>query len=115
MSKNQSPRNDFYESVYDIVRLIPPGRATNYGSIAKALGTASGARMVGYAMNHCLNRSDVPAHRVVNSVGLLSGRHHFPEENSMQMRLEAEGIEVVDNKIRNFGKVYWDPMTEIEL
>lgn len=115
MSKKQSPRNDFYEAVYDLVRLIPAGRATNYGSIAKALGTASGARMVGYAMNHCLNRSDVPAHRVVNSVGLLSGRHHFPEENSMQMRLEAEGIAVVDNKIQHFDKVYWDPMKEIEL
>lgn len=115
MSKKQSPGNDFYEAVYDLVRLIPAGRATNYGSIAKALGTASGARMVGYAMNHCLDRSDVPAHRVVNRVGLLSGRHHFPEENSMQMRLEAEGITVVDNMIQNFDQIYWDPLKEMGL
>lgn len=114
MSKTSS-RNDFYEAVYDIVRLIPAGRVTNYGAIAKALGTASGARMVGYAMNNCMNRSDVPAHRVVNRIGLLTGRHHFPEENSMQERLEAEGLVITDHQIQNFDQVFWDPMKELEV
>ncbi|MDP5169671.1 MAG: MGMT family protein [Bacteroidia bacterium] len=119
MSKNPDSkkvsRNDFYESVYEIVRLIPRGRVTNYGAIAKVLGTAGAARMVGYAMNHCLNRQDVPAHRVVNRAGLLTGRHHFPEENSMQQRLEAEGLVVIDNQIQHFDQHFWDPMSEIEL
>ena len=113
---NRKPsRNDFYESVYDIVRLIPAGRATSYGAIAHALGTKSGARMVGYAMNNCHGMPDVPAHRVVNRNGLLSGRHHFPEENSMQDRLEAEGIRVENHQIQEFDKVFWDPAKEIGL
>lgn len=112
MSKSSS-RNDFYEAVYEIVRLIPAGRVTSYGAIARALGSASGARMVGYAMNHCLNRTDVPAHRVVNRLGLLTGRHHFPEEHSMQQRLEAEGITVIDHQIQGFVNIFWDPIQEL--
>ncbi len=111
---NRKPSlNDFYEAVYDIVRLIPKGRVTSYGAIATALGTKNSARMVGYAMNACMNRQDVPAHRVVNRSGLLTGRHHFPEENSMQERLEAEGIMVIDHQIQGFEAVFWDPAKEI--
>lgn len=99
----------FFERVYSLARQIPYGRVTSYGAIAQALGTARSARMVGWAMNACHNRDDVPAHRVVNRVGVLSGKHHFPGTNLMQQLLESEGIEVVDNQIVDFEKHFWQP------
>jgi methylated-DNA-protein-cysteine methyltransferase-like protein len=104
------PKNDnFFERVYEIVRQIPEGKVTSYGAIAKALGTARSARMVGWAMNASHNLDDVPAHRVVNRKGLLSGKHHFDGTNLMQQLLENEGIEVIDNQIVNFEKHFWMP------
>lgn len=99
----------FFERVYAVARQIPFGRVTSYGAIAKALGTARSARMVGWAMNACHNRDDVPAHRVVNRTGVLTGKHHFQGTNLMQQLLENEGIEVVDNQIVDFEKHFWQP------
>ncbi len=113
--KERSQQNDFYEAVYALVKLVPPGRVTTYGALAKALGTASAARMVGYAMNACLHREDVPAHRVVNRQGLLTGKHHFPEAHSMQARLEAEGISVQQDQVMHFDQLFWDPMKEMNM
>ena len=96
---------NFFERVYAIARQIPEGKVTSYGAIAKALGTARSARMVGWAMNASHNREDVPAHRVVNRKGLLSGKHHFAGTNLMQQLLENEGVEVVNNQIMNFDKI----------
>ena len=100
---------NFFERVYFIVRQIPYGRVTSYGAIAKALGTARSARMVGWAMNASHHLEDVPAHRVVNRKGLLSGKHHFSGTGLMQQLLENEGIEVIDNQIIDFEKVFWEP------
>lgn len=106
-------RSTFYEDVWDVVRLIPPGRVTNYGAIAAYLGAKSSARMVGYAMNAC--PPDVPAHRVVNRLGLLSGQHHFSSENPMAVRLIAEGVLVEDSRVVEFEKLFWDPFKELTL
>ena len=100
---------NFFERVYAIARQIPHGRVTSYGAIAKALGTARSARMVGWAMNASHNREDVPAHRVVNRKGMLSGKHHFQGTNLMQQLLENEGIVVIDNKIVDFDEHFWIP------
>jgi methylated-DNA-protein-cysteine methyltransferase-like protein len=106
----KNPNNEnFFERVYEVARQIPYGKATSYGAIAKALGAARSARMVGWAMNASHNMEDVPAHRVVNRVGLLSGKHHFDGTNLMQQLLESEGIEVVDNQIIDFEKHFWEP------
>jgi len=102
----------FFERVYDVVRLIPEGRVTSYGAIAKYLGAARSSRLVGYAMN-ASHRKDVPAHRVVNRSGLLTGKHHFEGTNLMQQLLENEGAVVKDNQIQNFNSLYWDPSTEL--
>lgn len=99
----------FFELVYDIVRQIPEGKVTTYGAIAKALGTAKSARMVGWAMNASHGHEDIPAHRVVNRKGLLTGKQHFQGTNLMQQLLENEGIVVVDNQIQNFDTVFWSP------
>jgi methylated-DNA-protein-cysteine methyltransferase-like protein len=101
--------DNFFERVYDIVRQIPEGKVTSYGAIAKALGSARSARMVGWAMNASHDRDDVPAHRVVNRIGVLSGKHHFQGSNLMQQLLENEGITVVDNQIVDFDKHFWQP------
>ena len=103
----------FFEKVYKVARQIPVGRVTSYGAIAKYLGAARGARIVGYAMNGSMGK-DVPAHRVVNRVGLLSGKHHFNGTNLMQQLLENEGITVKNNQIQNFKKVFWDPSNELQ-
>ena len=100
---------NFFERVYEIVKHIPEGKVTSYGAIAKALGTARSARMVGWAMNASHNRADIPAHRVVNRKGLLSGKHHFDGTNLMQQLLENEGIKVIDNQIIDFEKHFWEP------
>jgi methylated-DNA-protein-cysteine methyltransferase-like protein len=98
----------FFESVYEVVRQIPEGRVTSYGAIARYLGAARSSRLVGYAMNASHNK-EVPAHRVVNRNGLLTGKHHFSGSNLMQQLLENEGIEVIDNQVQNFKEVFWNP------
>ena len=102
----------FFEKVYEVARLIPYGRVTSYGAIAKYLGAARSARMVGYAMNSS-HTKDVPAHRVVNRKGLLTGKHHFEGTNLMQQLLESEGVRVVDNQVQDFDKLFWDPSIEL--
>jgi methylated-DNA-protein-cysteine methyltransferase-like protein len=106
---------DFFQDVYDVVRLIPKGRVTSYGAIANYLGAKQGARMVGWAMNASHSMTDVPAHRVVNRIGLLSGKHHFDGPNQMELRLQKEGIEIAQNQIQDFEKVFWDPSQELGL
>lgn len=103
---------NFFERVYAIVRQIPEGKVTSYGAIARALGTARSSRMVGWAMNASHDRISVPAHRVVNRKGLLSGKHHFDGTNLMQQLLENEGIKIVDNQIVDFEKHFWQPKVE---
>jgi methylated-DNA-protein-cysteine methyltransferase related protein len=105
---------DFFQLVYEVVKLIPHGRVTSYGAIAGYLGSKRGARMVGWAMNNCLkHKSDLPAHRVVNRNGLLSGKSHFATMDTMQDRLEAEGIKIKENQILEFDQHFWNPMKEI--
>ncbi len=101
--------DNFFERVYVVARQIPYGKVTSYGAIAKVLGTARSARMVGWAMNAAHNLEDIPAHRVVNRKGLLTGKHHFDGTNLMQQLLENEGIVVIDNQIQDFEKVFWEP------
>ena len=109
------PENEnFFEKVYAVARQIPFGRVTSYGAIAKYLGTARSARMVGWAMNGSHKIEDIPAHRVVNRKGLLTGKHHFEGTNLMQQLLENEGIEVVDNQIVDFENLFWDPWQELK-
>jgi len=106
--------DNFFERVYKIARLIPFGRVTSYGAIAAYLGTAKSARMVGWAMNNSHNQKDeVPAHRVVNRKGLLTGKHHFKGTNLMQQLLENEGIVIVENQIQQFEKFFWSPVEEL--
>ena len=100
---------NFFERVYAIARQIPYGKVTSYGAIAKALGTARSARMVGWAMNASHNMDDVPAHRVVNRKGLLTGKLHFDGTNLMQQLLESEGVEVNNNQIINLEAHFWTP------
>lgn len=101
--------DNFFERVYSIARQIPYGKVTSYGAIAKALGAVRSARMVGWAMNAAHGKVDVPAHRVVNRKGLLTGKFHFDGTNLMQQLLESEGVEVVDNQILDFEKHFWTP------
>lgn len=105
--------HNFFEKSYQVARLIPYGRVTSYGAIAKYLGATRSARMVGWAMNASHNDDTVPAHRVVNKKGLLTGKHHFDGTNLMQQLLESEGIKVVDNQIQNLETVFWDPSIEL--
>ena len=113
---NQPAKEDLYEAIYSIVRLIPQGRVSTYGAIAQAIGMRSGARMVGYALNSChILQPPIPAHRVVNSAGLLTGRHHFNPPELMQQLLEQEGITVEDNQVKNFASLLWNPSKEIEV
>jgi methylated-DNA-protein-cysteine methyltransferase-like protein len=104
----------FFERVYEVVRQIPYGRVTNYGAIAKYLGATRSSRLVGYAMNASHTTKDVPAHRVVNRNGLLTGKHHFEGTQLMQQLLESEGITVKDNQVQNLKSVYWDPSKELK-
>ena len=103
---------NFFEKVYQVVRQIPEGRVTSYGAIARCIGSPQSSRMVGWAMNASHNMEDVPAHRVVNRLGLLTGKHHFDGTNLMQQLLENEGVEVIDNQIQGFDKIFWDPNQE---
>jgi methylated-DNA-protein-cysteine methyltransferase-like protein len=104
---------DFYHSVYEIVKRIPEGRVTTYGAIAKALGSAQSSRMVGWAMNASHSLENVPAHRVVNRNGLLTGKMHFTPPERMQTLLEAEGLTVINDQIVSFEKHFWDPFLEL--
>ena len=106
--------DNFFERVYTIARQIPYGKVTSYGAIAKALGTTRSARMVGWAMNASHSLEDVPAHRVVNRKGLLTGKLHFDGTNLMQQLLENEGITVIDNQIVDFEKHFWQPEVRLE-
>jgi len=107
------PENiSFFDKVYEVAKLIPYGRVTSYGAIANYLGAARSARIVGYAMNGSHGK-DVPAHRVVNRKGLLTGKHHFEGTNLMQQLLESEGVKVKDNQIQNFKNVFWEPLKEL--
>ncbi|WP_426062699.1 MGMT family protein [Flavobacterium sp. DSP2-3-1] len=106
--------DNFFERVYAVARQIPYGKVTSYGAIAKSLGTARSARMVGWAMNASHSLEDVPAHRVVNRKGLLTGKLHFEGTNLMQQLLENEGIVVIDNQIVDFEKHFWQPDVRLE-
>jgi len=107
---------NFYEQVYEIARLIPEGRVTSYGAIAKSLGAAKSSRMVGHAMAYAgTAHPKVPAHRVVNSSGLLTGKFHFSPPDLMIELLNKEGIEVKNDKVVNFKKVFWNPLEEITI
>ncbi|MEH6762503.1 MGMT family protein [Maribacter arcticus] len=110
------PENEnFFEKVYQVARLIPVGRVTSYGAIAKYLGAARSARMVGWAMNASHNMEDIPAHRVVNKAGLLTGKHHFDGTNLMQQLLEGEGIIIKNLQIVNLDNYFWDPFIELQV
>ena len=107
------PKKDYFDQVFEVVKLIPKGRVTSYGAIANYLGIRSGARMVGWAMNASHTLSEVPAHRVVNRLGQLSGKMHFLTPNAMQEQLEGEGIAVKEDQIQNFDQCFWDPNKEL--
>ena len=108
-------KDGFFDMVYEVVKLIPSGKVTSYGAIGNYLGTKGSARMVGWAMNAAHNLNDVPAHRVVNRNGLLTGKNHFEEPNRMQELLENEGILIKENQIQDFAGHFWDPAKELEL
>jgi methylated-DNA-protein-cysteine methyltransferase-like protein len=115
MASNNT-KSDFFETVYQVVRLIPKGRVTSYGAIAKYLGSAKSSRVVGYAMNAAHSQKEkVPAHRVVNRLGMLTGKHHFSDPFQMQALLEKEGIKVKEDTIINFSEFFWDPMRELKI
>lgn len=115
-TSNKKTESDFFEMVYEVVRLIPKGRVTSYGAIAKYLGSAQSSRVVGYAMNAAHSqKKKVPAHRVVNRVGMLTGKHHFATPYEMEELLKKEKIEVFHDKIVNFNKHFWDPTEELAL
>jgi methylated-DNA-protein-cysteine methyltransferase-like protein len=105
----------FFEDVWDVVRLVPRGRVTTYGAIAAYLGTRMSARMVGWAMNAAHGMPDVPAQRVVNRMGMLSGKAHFGEPNRMQALLEADGVVVENDQVKEFAQRLWDPSVELSL
>ena len=112
--KKSKGNNDFFSRVYDVTMLIPFGRITSYGAIARFLGSGRSARMVGWALNVCYTKPDfIPAHRVVNRNGILTGKFHFGNTTTMQQLLENEGIIIEDDRILNFREKFWDPSTEL--
>ena len=116
MIENLNIKNkDFFELVFQVVKLIPPGRATSYGAIANYLGSKRGARLVGWAMNASHQYEGIPAHRVVNRNGLLSGKMHFLTPDTMKQTLISEGVEVIDDQIQHFSEIFWDPAKELNL
>jgi len=115
-----APERNYFADVHEVVRLVPPGRVTSYGAIAHYLGARHGSRAVGYALMAAnldaitlKKDAPVPAHRVVNRLGQLTGRHHFPTPTAMQERLEAEGVRVAEDVVVDFKKLYWDPAVEL--
>ena len=114
-SRKPVKSNDFFSRVYDVTCLIPYGKITSYGAIARYLGTGRSARMVGWALNASHTRPEfIPAHRVVNRKGLLTGKHHFGNSTTMQQLLENEGIIIENNSILNFSERFWDPLKELK-
>jgi len=114
--KGAVQERDFFADVMDVVQLIPKGRVTSYGAIAKYLGAARSARIVGYCMNKSHTVSPkVPAHRVVNRNGLLTGKHHFPDESFMEKALKKEGIKVKKDQVVDFDSLFWDPAQELDI
>ncbi len=114
MLGNNQNENDFFKRVYEVTRLIPYGRVTSYGAIARFIGSGRSARMVGWALNVSHNKPEfIPAHRVVNRNGLLSGKHHFGNSTTMQQLLENEGIIIEDDKVTEFREKFWDPSSEL--
>ena len=107
--------SDFFLDVYDVVKLIPEGRVTSYGAIANYLGSKQSARMVGWAMNASHDKEDVPAHRVVNRIGLLTGKNHFETSDKMRLLLESEGIVIDEDQVIDFERLFWDPSIELEI
>jgi methylated-DNA-protein-cysteine methyltransferase-like protein len=115
MGGKKQNNDDFFSRAYCVTRLIPYGRVTSYGAIARYLGTGRSARMVGWALNICHNNPDfIPAHRVVNRNGLLTGKHHFGNSSTMQQLLENEGLIVEDDCVLNFREKFWDPSAELK-
>jgi len=113
---SRGKQEDFFNMVWQVVQLIPKGRVSSYGAIAKYLGTGTSARTVGWAMNASHYADDkVPAHRVVNRLGLLTGKHHFATPTAMEDALVKEGVDVKDDKVINFKELFWDPAKELEL
>ncbi|MES2559114.1 MAG: MGMT family protein [Bacteroidota bacterium] len=108
-------QSTFFNDVYEVVKLIPKGRVTSYGAIAKYLGSAQSSRVVGYAMNAAHTLPDVPAQRVVNRNGMLTGKHHFATETRMEELLKKDGVKVKDDQVVNFEKLFWDPMVELAM
>lgn len=114
-SKSHQKKNDnFFERVFEVVRQIPVGRVSSYGAVAKTIGSPGASRMVGWALNNShVQEQAVPAHRVVNRNGILSGKHHFRHEDLMQQLLENEGVEVVSDRVVDFKNLFWDPSVEL--
>jgi methylated-DNA-protein-cysteine methyltransferase-like protein len=112
--KNQKVKSDFFSRVYDVTKLVPYGRVTSYGAIAAYLGSGKSARTVGWALNSSHTMPEfIPAHRVVNHKGLLTGKRHFGNSSTMQQLLENEGIVVIDDQITDFAEKFWDPIREL--
>lgn len=109
----KSNKENFFQNVYEVVKLIPKGRVTSYGAIASYLGSKGSARMVGWALIASQPFTNIPAHRVVNRIGMLTGKQHFEELNAMQARLEEEGVKVKDDQVVEFEKLFWDPSKEL--
>ena len=105
--------NSFFSKVYEVVRSVPEGKVTTCGAIAKYLGSPQSSRMVGWAMNAAHSHPDIPAHRVVNRKGLLTGKHHFGGSNVMNQLLENEGIKIIQDQIQNFESYFWDPLEQL--
>ena len=113
--KKHKANNEFFAQVYEITKMIPYGRITSYGAIARYLGSGRSARMVGWALNICHdNQEFIPAHRVVNRNGLLTGKHHYGNSSTMQQLLENEGLIVENDRVVNFREKFWDPMAELQ-
>ena len=113
-NRQKEKNKDFFSRVYEIARLIPHGRVTSYGAIARCIGSPQAARMVGWAMNQAHSQPDfIPAHRVVNRNGLLSGKHHFGGPRVMQELLESEGVRIENDRVVDFSRLFWDPCTEL--
>ena len=104
---------NFFDRVYEVVKLIPYGRVTSYGAIARYLGSSGSSRMVGWALNNSHKLEGIPAQRVVNRQGILTGKHHFGGTTAMQQLLESEGVKVTDNQVKDFKKLFWDPALEL--
>jgi methylated-DNA-protein-cysteine methyltransferase-like protein len=114
MKQTPNDKENIYETIYAVVRSVPHGRVTSYGAVAASIGVKSGARLVGYAMNMCHGvKPKVPAHRVVNRNGMLTGKHHFATPTEMEQLLKKEGIVVKDDKVVRFVELFWDPAVEM--